>query len=470
MDNYKIIKILKKIDEPEMRLLAKFIKSPLHNRHSIVQQLFSILRTELKKPNPRLDEQKIYQKLYPKTPFDVKKLHHVNSYLLKTVESFLAWLEWQSNPFRPQLYLIQAFRKLKMENPLLQHVEKASDILEASPLRNARFHTNQYYLELEKYRFQESLGRTQDFNLQELSNIQDISFIAEKLKSACVLLSHQSVAKKSYDTGLLNSVLVFLEKHHYIKIPAIGAYYHGYQALSNIESDIDLKQLKGLLLSSYWSFDQEELRDLYLIAINCCIRRMNLGKKQFIREGFELYRSGLEQKVFVTDGTLSSATYSNIIAIGLLLKEYDWVEQFIYDFKPLLPARQKEGFFNFNLSKLLFEKGDYNRAMPLLLQMEYEDPLHNLSAKSMLAKMYYELKEVESLEYLLSSLKTYIYRKQGLGYHKDIYLNFIQFLNKIIHSNSMTHQGVKELSLQINQTKALRDRDWLLKQLEHLKK
>jgi hypothetical protein len=53
------------------------------------------------------------------------------------------------------------------------------------------------------------------------------------------------------------------------------------------------------------------------------------------------------------------------------------------------------------LAKLFFKKRDYDKAMPLLVQIKYDDILHNLSAKLMLAKMYYELDEINTLENLL---------------------------------------------------------------------
>ncbi|MGK0390935.1 MAG: hypothetical protein ACI94Y_003695 [Maribacter sp.] len=88
------------------------------------------------------------------------------------------------------------------------------------------------------------------------------------------------------------------------------------------------------------------------------------------------------------------------------LKEFYWIESFIYDYKKYLDVATKEDSFNFNLAKFYFEKKDYGTVMPLLIQTKYDDVLHNLGAKMMLVKMYYELKEFDALENLLEIFKS----------------------------------------------------------------
>jgi hypothetical protein len=468
MKNYKLLTILQQLGAGEMRLLARFIRSPIYNRHEDVIRLFDYLRGQLRKSISSIDEEKVFLHLFPdEDSVDLQKLHYVNSYLLKAVEKFLAWNEWQKDPSEHYLSLLQAYRHYKLEKPLQQSLQKIRQIQEKSALRDDEYHYLQYSIQMEEYRYRESLGRIREFNLQELANSQDIAYISGKLKNACVLLSHQAVSKTSYDTGLLSAVLTFLSDHPYRDIPAIGVYYYGYLALSDIEDGQAFQKLKTLVKAHEHKFSREERKDIYLLAINCCIRRLNAMQLEYFKEVFELYQMGLETEVFLENGQLSPWTYSNIIASGLRLKEYKWVEAFLEEYKQRLPVRHREGFFHYNRAKFFFEKGDYDRAMPLLVQMEYDDLLHNLSARTMLARMYYELQEVDSLEHLLASFRVYIRRKKGLGYHKQNYLNFIHFLNRLIR---IPPDGKKEykgkLEEEIRHTPGLTEKAWLLGQLE----
>jgi hypothetical protein len=166
-------------------------------------------------------------------------------------------------------------------------------------------------------------------------------------------------------------------------------------------------------------FTHREQRDIYILTINYCIKKLNTGAEHFIREAFETYQKGLKKDVFIENEILSRWTYNNIIILGLKLKEFNWVESFIYDYKKYLDTSTREDSFSFNLAKFYFEKKDYETVMPLLIQTKYDDLLHNLGAKMMLVKMYYELKEFDALENLLESFKTYILRKRDIGYHKE---------------------------------------------------
>ncbi len=468
MNNYKIVKILNALSKKELRILNKFVKSPIYNQHEGVIKLFGYLRKYLHKIAYLNDAEKIFDYIFPGESFDIQKIHYLNSYLFRVLEEFLAWNEWYGDIEQRGLFLARAYQHHGLEKPFRKNLRQTLQKLEKQPIRDATFYQTQYALQIEQFKFAKLKGRTRAFPLQELANMQEISFIAEKLKNACLLLSHQSVSKTTYDMGLLDQIIEFLDGHPYLDIPAISIYYYGYQSLTDMEHDVSFQLLKEQLFLHYALFDLEELRDMYILAINCCIKRINLGMSDYYQEVFELFKTGLTKDIFLEQGVLSPWTYSNIIASGLKRMEYDWVLNFIHSYKEKLPEKQREGFFNYNLAKFYFEKGNYREAMPLLQQMEYADLLHNLTAKSMLARMYYELGEFESLDHLLSSYKTYIHRKKVLGYHKENHLNFIELIRKLVRILPNDDLQKEKLKKDIQQRKILMEREWLLSKIEEM--
>ena len=182
-----------------------------------------------------------------------------------------------------------------------------------------------------------------------------------------------------------------------------------------------------------------------------------------MNEAFDIYRIGMEVEVFLQDGIMSPRTYSNIVMSGLRAKAHEWIFDFIFTYKSALPEKQREGFFNYNLAQLYYSKKDYEKAMPLLQMMEYEDVLLTCLGKILLAKMQFELRETEPLVSHLQSFKTYVKRKKMLGYHRDSSLNFIQFTNKLLHESN----GRKEkLAEEIRNTQIVAEKKWLLEQME----
>ncbi len=464
--NNKLISVLQRFAGAEWRQFAKFVRSPLHNQHKEVLRLFGYLRKAISGSSSKaLQAQKVFEHLYPGEAFEAQKLNHLYSYLLKVTEAFLAWRQWQSNPLPPALALMQAYQQHQLSKAFYKTHERVHQLLLQSTTRDTDFFRHSYQLQYFQYQQAKTEDRTRDFPLQQLSDAHDVAYISEKLRNACILLSHQAVMKKSYDMGLLDAVLEEIDRKNYQSVPAIRIYYHAYLALSNTEISAAFEALKLDLQQHYSLFKQADLRDIYMIGINFCIRRINMDDRHYLREVFDLYRSGLEVGVFLENGQLSRWTYNNIIIAALKLKEFDWTYRFIFKYKTRLPLAHQESSFSYNLARYYFEKGDFEQSMPLLLQMEYDDLLHNLGAKTMLAKMYYQLGEAEALDNLLNSFGTYIRRKKGLAYHKENYLNIIALMRKLLHLNPYDSTEKAALLKEVQDTHPLTERLWLLAQL-----
>ncbi len=467
MEKIKLILLLRTFTKEEFREFGRFVRSPLHNRHEGVIQLFTCLRKEIEEKKGPIKQEKIMKKLFGNKEASVQDLHYLNSYLLKVLEQYMAWAEWQKEESDWGIYLLRAYQKRGLEKPFGQHLKKTTNQHQKQSLRNATYFRQKYLLQWEENNFSMIGGRQREFNLQNLSDTLEQAFIAEKLKIACSLLSHQAIAKKEYDQGILDGVLQYVEQKGFEKMPAIALNYHSYKALTNAEEDDHFRALKAQLLENHDCFTLGELRDGHTIAINCCIKRINLGKQGFFKEIFDMYKSGLELDVFLTNGQLSPWTYSNIILSGLKLNEFDWVHGFIYNYKDKLPEHQRQAYVNYNLACYYYELGDYRKAMPLFLQIESVDLLHNLSAKTTLAKMYFELKEFDALDHLLNSFKTFIYRKKILGYHRDNYLSMISLMQKLTALKPYEKEKKEKFRVEINSRKmSPKEKEWFLKQVD----
>ncbi|NUO03453.1 MAG: hypothetical protein HUU01_22805, partial [Saprospiraceae bacterium] len=146
--------------------------------------------------------------------------------------------------------------------------------------------------------------------------------------------------------------------------------------------------------------------------------------------------------------------------------EWDWAAGFLETFKLRLPETERENTYRFNLANLYFRKKDYARAMDLLRHVEFRDKLHNLDARRMLLRMYFETGETDALESLLDSFETYIRRQKDLGYHGENYLNLIRLTRKLLQTPVGEKLTRKKLTTEIVATKALAEREWLLEKIQ----
>lgn len=461
MKSFPVLEIIQSLPKERLKLLDKFMQSPFWVTHKGAIEFFEYLKDN-QSDVTAFDKDKIADALH----IAPDRVYHLNNYVLEAVENFLACMDWTADRHQQHLHTVRSLRKLNLEEPAVKMLRYARRELDTSQERSTEWLQTDYLWRQESYLTSRQQGRARDFNLQDLANAQDIAFIAGRLRTGCILVSHQTVARHQYDNSLLQLLLDFLKGHTYLQIPIIGGYYHGYFALiGGDEAAEHFHQLKSILECNGHTFAHEEVHDLYLMAINFCIRRINQSEKIFIKNAFELYQSGLKQGALLENGILSRWTYNNIALAALHLKAFDWVEGFLTEYVALLPIAHREGAFSLNMARFHYERRDLRTAMQHLLHREHDDILQNLAAKTLLCRIYWELEEVEALCNQLDSIDIYLRRQKILGYHQNVYASFVKIMRKLLKINNLNNKSADRLRQEITTTKALAEREWLLLQV-----
>ncbi len=464
----KLLPLLASFSKKDWHWLQKFVHSPIYNQHAVVVKLFEFFRKKPTASGKLYSSELLHKNLFPGTPFDASKTHHAANYLLRTTEDYLAWDEWWQDEPERQRYLLQACRQRGLHRHFSETLEKLKHSTEQQPVRDADHYRFRYRLAFEAYQHSlQSEGHSTTEELKPFSDWHDVSFVAEKLKNACGIYSHKRLKHTELDLGLLPAVLEFVRaRPTLLEHTAVAVYFHGYHALSEPDEDAHFFALKNLLESAALEFTLPELRAVYLLAVNFCIHRINLRQENYLREVFDLYKNGLELGVFIENGQISRFTYTNIALSAFRLREFDWAHGFLQNYRDKLPETQRQGAFAFNLARFYCERGDYAQAMPLLLEMDFDEVLHNLIAKAMLAKMYWETNEMDALESLLSSLAAYLRRKRPVSDQlRTGYQNFIRFVRRL-HAMPPGKKAARvALREEIWQTALVAEKDWLLRML-----
>lgn len=463
----RLIQVLRTFNKKEFRDFNKWVNSPFHNQREDVIALYTYLLTNNQLfEDGLLDKALVFSKIYPNEEFDDSKMRQVMHFLFKAVEEFLFFQKESANEIKRKLSLLKTYKERKLDKSFLKIQKDISSYFSRAENPSENDLLNKYHFQKEVVDFNSKIKRSQELNLQELTDTYDEAFITEKLKHACLVLSHQRVFNKNYNIGLLSEILEFSEKTNLLDNPRIGIHYYLYKILNNNQVD-DFYTLKRYL-NEIKSIPIAEVRDAYLHSINFCISQMNTGNEIFINEAFELYKNAIEKKIIIEKNILSRWAYRNTISIALRLKEYDWAENFIENYNQYLEEEYRESFLYYNYAKLYYAKKDYTKVMDLIQKYEFNDVLINLDAKTMLLKIYYESDEFKVLESLLESMRAFIQRKKILGYHKELYKNIVKYAKKLLKVNPYSKAQKEKLKAEIEAAKPLTEKAWLLKQLSEL--
>lgn len=461
----KLIEVFKSLDQRDYYELGKFVRSPFFNGQEKIIRFYDLLHEYYVQLKLIPEKEKIATVIFPNESYDDVKIRLLMSDLNKVIEQYLMHKAFFKDQVKAKSQLASSFRQKKLSKHFRKTIKEAKVLQDKSPYRHAEFFYDRYQIQQEEYQFLSSNKRTEQLNLQEISNTIDITYLAMKLRQTCFLLAHQRVYKAEYDFGLLPDVIQYIEKRGLLNIPAISVYYYCYYSLTRPEQVSYFIRFKELLFEHSTKFPPTEIRDLHILAINYCIKRLNEGIEDYAQEGLDLYKKGLENGYLIEDKLLSRFTYNNIVAMALRKHDYDWTDQFILKYKNALERKYQESTYHFNKARLEYSRKNYDDALELLQKSDFKDLLNNLISKILLLKIYYERQEFNLLESHLDSLLTFIRRKKVIGYHKENYLNIVYYTKKLLTVNFYSSKERQELRQRISQEEILTERDWLLEQV-----
>ncbi len=466
MINTQLLKIVQTFSAKDKRNARYWIDSPMHNKRTDVKLLYDFVWQYLQRPE-QLSKQAAWQAIYPKVAYKDGKMRQIIFQLQRNLEHFLQYQQLQQQPTQAALLLLDSFAERQCHDLLDLYLQQAQKLLKQQPAQNWQTLRQQYQLETIIYEQAETAQRTSPLNLQELSDTLDVQYFADKLRRACLLYSRLVVFQMDYQPRMLEVVLAQVADSNHLSIPAIAVYYYCYLSLTAIEqNDHYFEQMMQELEKHRTLFPAPEVRDLYLLAINYTIKRLNTGSDWHLQKAFELYQTGIREGFLLVDNQLSAFTYNNIVSIGISIQKYNWVEQFMKQYQTHIAQEYQQGVVKECWAKLYYAQKKYAKAQTLLAQIDTKDILRLLSSKILLAQIYYETQELDALESLLHSLKTYLYRKEVVGYHRQYYQTVVTYMLKLLRNNSYDLKATAALRTAIETANGLTPtiRKWLLQQ------
>lgn len=448
----------------EVREFGKFIRSPFFNTRQQLVDLFDRMTTASSLSKSGNFPSEIPSSEDQSSASSVEE-RLANSALLALLEKYWMYCEKFEDTERAKIRLAAHYRKRNLSKHFRITLREARQSRERRPWRHADYYHDLHLIEWEQYQYDTANRRTESLNLQDTSDLMDTAFIARKLRLACLARSHQAVYKADYQMGLLDAVLQHVETSELRHIPAVGLYFHCYHFLVDSQATAHFDSFKGMLLEHAGAFPSDELRTLFLLAINFGIKKINESAEGWLRTTLELYQSALALGLLLENQRLSRFAFNNIVAIALRVGELDWAEKFILDHKASLERQWREVTSSLNLARVAYARKDYPTALHNLQRSDYKDLLNNLIAKTLQLKIYYETDEYDLLDSHLASMSNFIRRHTAIGYHRTNYSRIVYYTRQLMALNFRDAQAVSSLRTRVETEEILTEKEWILAQM-----
>lgn len=468
MEGQKIIQLLNVLSKPELNRLEKLVFSPFFNKNQHVIDLFLFLKPFYPSfDQSELTKEHIYQSLFPKDKYKDSRLRNIMSDLTKLVEQFIIWEELNNQSLLQTQHLLKVAKERDIDKYYEPSLKKWAQMQRDYPYRDVLYYFNQHQLQEERYEFTTRKdNRAMEQSLQQLTDNLDIYYLSKKLKYCCEMINRTNVFSEQYEMGLFDEVMTYLNRRTFEEVPIIRIYYQILLTLLKGEDEAHYFELKRLLAEHTHLFPQMENKTNYSFAQNYCIKKINSGQSEYLKELFELYKLSLENKVIFEGELLSQWDYKNITTVGLRLEEHEWTMQFLDDYEPFIDKRHRENAYKYNKANAHFYQKEFKKAMLLLLQVEFTDIYYNLDSRSLLAKVYFELEEFEAMFTHMDTFKNYLRRNEKIsGYQKKVYKNLLKYMMSLAKLKLAKKNIPPGLAEEINTTPQIADATWLRKKV-----
>jgi len=474
MDDSKFYKFLKSLNNKELRKFRKYLESPYFNTNQTLLALFSVFENHLlDAKSSLLQKETVWDLIYPNESFDYDRLRKLLHLLMVFGEDFLAQMAYDDNSAHRVHYLLQMLHRKEMDEFIHSTIQSGLTILKKENNRNGTYYYDLYSIEKYKYILENiESARVKKLNIQKL-NISEIDghlnhfYFSEKLKYYCLLLSWSKMTNVDLEVTLIPEIVSKIANSKLMEIPAIAIYYQIYLTFIDPTDESHYFNLKNLIKNQLHLFPQEEARDVMNSAINYTIQKQNQGFLKFSIENFELWKEALKRNVVLINDELSPWSFKNIVTLALRLDEYEWTEHFIKDYGIKINKEFRENAINYNQAILFFYKKEYNKAIPLLQKVQFDEVNYGLGAKSILLAIFYELDEFETLGSLYESFKLFVKRNKNItDDRKKSYLELINFTKKLYEVN-LDKTNLKKLKAQIENSQAM-SKKWLVEKVDEL--
>jgi hypothetical protein len=254
-------------------------------------------------------------------------------------------------------------------------------------------------------------------------------------------------------------------------VPAIRIYRLIHKALTEPDNQQNYAELLRSLDEHSNLFSKPEQRGMYVFAQNYCIKRINRGEAGALKQIFDLYQAMVDKDLIYEGNYVSQPDFKNIVTTGLRLGEVEWVSGFIEEFKGKLNPEFSENAYTYSMAWVHFTRREFDKALRMLLRVEFNDVYYHLDSKSLLMKVYYEMDEYDAFFSLVDAFKIYLRRNKFISeFQRETYHNFILLINKLMKVKLRKNSMTAVLHEEVCSTKPAADLIWLKTKSEELMK
>jgi|GEM_PF-1996049 len=445
MHKSKLIDKLKLLNKDELRDFARFIESPYFNTDKRMIGLFDYLKAYYPEfESEDLDREYVAGQLFPEwAAKQYNKISHLMTTLSQLVSDFMTIRELENDRLEWQQLELKAYKRRQGDWFFDSTAKKLNKGLEKGTERGTDYYFHRYRLNHEIYTHN-ATDRVQIGidSLHDAIHNLDLFYFSSKLRYSSEVRSRELLFSEKSELVLLDEML------EAVQLPAFEneVFVQVFSLIVSLYQTSDkttYHTLKELIFSNLNHFNEIEKFDIIQGIVNYCIMKYNKGENEYLIEIFDLYEYSLMEGVWTTEGIIVHIVFDNIVAIACTLERYEWGESFICQYAQYLREDIKVSIETMAMCRLEFSKGNFERTLELLQNVDFVDVTLNVNAKVFQLRCYYELENYEEVFYdACNAFTQYCRRNKVISKAtKERRLGFVKFLKRLHQAKYYQKEG-----------------------------
>lgn len=478
---HRVFDLIWSFRSDEINDFDKFIASSLHSRGRNYELLLKTILRYKDKDRNSISPKEFYSVLYPGKSYSGQTLKNRLTELLKLAESFLVYSKLNQEHIEKDKMLLEEYLSRRLTKLFEIKYRKTKKFVATLPVNEYKFKNMQFlneinlslldkkntldemhkqYYEHAKYSLYifliEVFEHGIHFRINELDNIKITpNIITDFLETFNVEHLIEGFAKS--DDVMLKVVCIF---------------YYLYRAINTFDEKDEHFYFQATKIFSECNkhLGNDYTIKIYEQIINYCIVRQNYGSEKFQNELFRVYDEKLKQGFYQEFRQLSYPvnTFRDYVLIGIELKEFKWVADFIKKYSKELPEEIHDDEVNLSYAKLFFAEGNFEQSLRHLSKVRGLNYLHYADASVLKMCCYYELNKLEDSFYEIDKLRHYIRNQKGMSpIHKTPNVNFLKIYQKLVNSKSKPEKGrIDFLEKEVRKLVFISKGKWLVEKIK----
>jgi hypothetical protein len=477
----KFLEALRSLSAWELKRFDALVRSPFFNRNPRALALWAeVLRYEPDFQHSALEQERLFPLVFPEQPYEPQRLRLEVSHLFSLLKVFLAFLEWEADPWEQDLAALQQFAQRAQDRSFYALQNTLEKQLDQHERQDSAYFFARYRL-AQVADFQAGKNYLREYNphLQAKVDALDRFYLITKLRESCAMLNRQNIIDKPYRLELVNTLIAWLgeQGEPFQNLPLVRLYFQVYLLLTEPKNEAHYWHFRELLDAFSPHIEANEALGLFKYALNYCIRRTNAGEMIFRKELLSLYQSLLANELLLNeDQKLAHTDFKNIVTTGLRSGAYEWTQQFMEDYANRIQPPHQDNVYQYCRASWLAETGKASQAIALLRNVSFSDIYYETSSRLLQTKILYDTQEAEGLSYQINAFSRFLQRNREIApLQRRTQFNFLKYLRQLARLRARKKylqpeeaaERVEKLKQDI-QAGEVAERGWLLRALEQI--